>query len=88
MFFTVAASVLDTLLIKTSVFVLSQSFNLIHIGGAALYYSYVGRPLTKEDILQIEIETLKEDIELLKLNKNNDINDDPSEENNYGVLIL
>ena len=66
MLFSITASVLDTLLIKTSAFVISQSFNLLHLGGSTLYYSYVGKPLTKEEQLQIEINGLKEDIEILK----------------------
>ncbi len=86
MLFSITASVLDTLLIKTSAFVISQSFNLLHLGGSTLYYSYVGKPLTKEEQLQIEINGLKEDIEILK--QLNVIQQKHNEDNDYGVIAL
>ena len=85
MLFTLSAQILDTLLIKTSVFAATQAVNLICWTGSTVYYSYVPKPLTERERLQLQINDLKLELELLKREKLKDIS---GEELDHGIIAI
>ena len=85
MLFTLSAQILDTLLIKTSVFAATQAVNLLCWTGSTIYYSYIPKPLTEREMLQLQINDLKHDLEILKREEIKDISGD---ELDHGIISL
>ena len=69
-FFTLTANLLDTLLIKTTVFTGEIILNLIKTGSYSIinYYYPNNLTLSDSDRLKIELEELKKKIDLLENN--------------------
>ena len=67
-FFTLTANILDTLLIKTTVFTGEIILNLIKSGSYSIinYYYPNNLTLSDSDKLKIELEELKKKIDLLE----------------------
>jgi hypothetical protein len=64
-FFTMTAQLLDTIIIKFTVFTVEQIWYLIKWGGSSTYYYYYPM-LSDTDKLKLENMRLKHEIKLLK----------------------
>ena len=71
-FFTVTAQLIDTIILKTTMFTLEQFLNIIRWGGTSLY-SYYYPALSESDKLRLENIKLKDEIEAIKRIQQNDI---------------
>ena len=85
MLFTIGAHVLDTVLVKTTAFVVAQSVNLLCWTTSSLYYTVATKPLSETEKLKLQINELKTEVELLKVSN---CQSPPSENNNYNVIAL
>ena len=70
MIFSIAASVIDTIIIKTSVYALEKTVYGIFFTGSSIYNWYYDNKNIEdkndEDYIHVEIDELKREIELLK----------------------
>ena len=66
------ASLLETIIVKTSVFAVTQTVNLIYYSGSSIY-SYYYPTLSETEILKKEIQELRGEINLIKEKDYNDI---------------
>jgi|TARA_B100000963_G_scaffold211098_1_gene183965 hypothetical protein len=71
-FFTVTAQLLDTILLRTTIFTLEQFLNIIKWGGSSMY-SYYYPSLSETDKLRLENTKLKQEIEYIRQVQNNEI---------------
>ena len=69
---SLTASILETVIIKTSVFAVTQSFNLVYYSGSTIY-NYYYPTLSETDRLKNEIQQLRNEIYLIKDKEYNDI---------------
>ena len=65
MIFTLTSHVLDTLLVKTTGFIIGQTYNVISWGGYQIYYYYCPPPDSKEIVLEKKINDLEHRLKLL-----------------------
>lgn len=66
------ASLLETIIVKTSVFAVTQSVNLLYYSGSTIY-NYYYPTLSETDRLKNEIQQLRNEIYLIKDKEYNDI---------------
>ena len=65
MLLSFTASLVETLVIKTSVFAVSQTLNLVCYGGASIY-NYYYPTMTETEKLQLQIKLLEGEVRTLK----------------------
>ena len=65
MLLSFTASLVETLVIKTSVFAVSQTLNLVCYGGASIY-NYYYPTMTETEKLQLQIKLLEGEVRALK----------------------
>ena len=69
---TITTQILDTLILKGTYFVASQTFSILSWGGSKIYTYYVPPPLSTEQILLNKVNNLEHKVKLL----NNDFVDE------------
>ena len=69
---TFTASLIETIIVKTSVFAVTQTVNLLYNSGSYVYYYYYPT-LSETDKLRNELKTLRDEIYLLKDKEYQDI---------------
>ena len=65
MLLSLTASLVETLVIKTTVFALNQSINLVYYGGASIY-NYYYPSMSETEKLQHQIKLLEGEVRLLR----------------------
>ena len=97
---TVTASILETIIVRTSVFAGQQLLNVVYYGGASLYNWYYPT-LTETEILQKQVKMLQNELNDLKdiqyknieksiiiLDDDNDVNNDDDDDTTNNTNLI
>lgn len=63
--FTLTSQILDTILIKGTAFIITQTYDVLTWGGYKVYTYYIPPPLSKQEVLENKVLYLEHQINLL-----------------------